>query len=277
VLRVCRAAVSPQQAAHDGHPAQVPGESALKTSTLRNALAGSVFALCAAPGFAGPNDSLTWVAAPYIWVPNVDASFNDRSGSGDADVGEGESDIMDKLDSAFLGHLEAQGDNWGLFGDMVFLGLGDDRKGNLVDIESEFDAGIYEFAAVWSPADERYRGFEAFAGVRYMDLELQLDFDPVNPALDSRRVDTDESYTDFLIGARYSVPLSDNWAFTMRGDTSFGDSEGTFNASGLFAWKLGPGALAFGYRYFTAELESEAGNTLDIDLYGPEIGYAFVW
>ena len=249
----------------------------MKKTVLSSIVAGSILALCAAPGYAGPNDSLTWVAAPYIFIPSVDASFNDRSGSGSPDVGEGESDIMDKLDSGFLGHLETQGDNWGMFGDMMFLGLGDDRDGNLVSIESELDAGIYEFAAVWSPGEERYRGFEAFAGLRYIDLELQLDFNPVDAALDSRSVDSDESYSDFLIGARYTVPLSDNWALTMRADGSFGDTEGTFNASGLFAWKLGPGALAFGYRYFTGELESEAGNTLDIDLYGPEIGYAFIW
>ena len=101
----------------------------MKKTVLSSIVAGSILALCAAPGYAGPNDSLTWVAAPYIFIPSVDASFNDRSGSGDPDVGEGESDIMDKLDSGFLGHLEAQGDNWGMFCNMMFLGLGDARDG----------------------------------------------------------------------------------------------------------------------------------------------------
>jgi hypothetical protein len=247
----------------------------MNTNALRAAVAGTLLALVAGPGVAQAND-LTWVAAPYIWVPTVNATFNDRSGSGNPDVGEGESDIMDKLDSAFLGHLETQGDNWGLYGDIVFLGLGDERNGNLVDIDSELDAGIYELAAVWSPGDERYRGFEVIAGVRYMTVELQLDFDPANPALDSRSVDFDEDFTDFLIGARYSVPLSDTWALMLRGDTSFGDSEGTFNVSAGFSWEMGPGALVVGYRYFDAELKPNE-NTLDIELYGPEIGYAFIW
>lgn len=247
----------------------------MKNSTLGSVLAGTLLALGAGPGHAQSSD-LTWIAAPYIWAPTVDASFNDRSGSGNPDVGEGESDIMDKLDSAFLGHLETQGDNWGLYGDMVFLGLGDERDGTRVDIDSELDAGIYELAAVWSPGDERYRGFEAIFGIRYMSVELQLDFDPVNPALSPRQVDFDEDFTDFLIGARYTVPLSDTWAFSMRADGSFGDSEGTFNVAGLFLWEMGPGALAFGYRYFDAELQPNE-NTLDIELYGPEIGYAFIW
>lgn len=248
----------------------------MKLSALCTAFAGSMLALAAAPGNAASGDSLTWVAAPYIWLPTVDASFNDRSGSGNPDVGEGESDIMDKLDGAFLGHLETQGDNWGVFSDMVFLGLGDDHNGTRVSTDSELDAGIYELAAVWSPGDERYRGFEVIGGIRYMTVDLQVDFDPVNPALASRSVNFDEDFTDFLIGARFTVPLSDNWNFAVRGDTSFGDSEGTWNVSGLFGRKLGSGSLVFGYRYFSAELKPNE-NTLDIDLYGPEIGYAFVW
>lgn len=247
----------------------------MNRNAIRNTLAATLLALCASHGHAQSND-LSWIAAPYIWVPNVDAGFNDRSGSGNPDVGEGESSIMDKLDSAFLGHLEAQGDNWGVYGDMVFLGLGDDRNGERVDIDTELDAGIYELALVWSPGADRYRGFEAFAGVRHMPIELQLDFDPVNPALNSRNLDFDEDFTDFLVGARYAVQLSDSWAFSMRGDTSFGDSEGTFNVAGMFMWQLGSGALAFGYRYFDAELELN-DNTLDLELYGPEIGYAFKW
>lgn len=248
----------------------------MKRTAISSVLAGFILTLCAAPGHAASSDSLTWVAAPYIWVPTVDATFNDRSGSGNPDVGEGESDIMDKLDGAFLGHLETQGDHWGVFGDMVFLGLGDDYNGSRVSIDSELDAGIYELAAVWSPGDDRYRGFEAFGGIRYMSVELQLDFDPVNPALSSRSVDFDEDFTDFLIGARYTVALSDKWNFAVRGDTSFGDSEGTWNVSGLFSRDMGPGALVFGYRYFSAELKPN-DNTLELDLYGPEIGYAFVW
>ncbi|MBK9656346.1 MAG: hypothetical protein IPO66_13105 [Rhodanobacteraceae bacterium] len=247
----------------------------MKLSALCTALAGTVLALCAAPSYAAANDSLTWVAAPYVWVPTINATFNDRSG-GNADVGEGETDIMDALDSGFLGHLETQGDNWGVYGDMLFIGFADDRNGTLVSTDAELDAGIYDLAAVWSPGDDRYRGFEGYAGVRYIALDLQLDFDPVNPALSSRNADFDQNFTDFLIGARYSVPLAEKWAFTARADASFGDTEGTWNISGVFSRQMGPGALVFGYRYFDGEVQPNE-NTLDIELYGPEIGYAFVW
>ena len=248
----------------------------MKLSALCTALAGTVLALCAAPSYAAANDSLTWVAAPYVWVPTINATFNDRSGSSNPDIGGGESDIMDALDSGFLGHLEAQGDNWGVYGDMLFIGFADDRNGTLVSTDAELDAGIYDLAAVWSPGDDRYRGFEGYAGVRYIALDLQLDFDPVNPALSSRNADFDQNFTDFLIGARYSVPLSDKWALIMRADASFGDTEGTWNISGLFSRQMGPGALVFGYRYFDGEVQPNE-NTLEIELYGPEIGYAFVW
>ncbi len=86
----------------------------------------------------------------------------------------------------------------------------------------------------------------------------------------------DKSFTDALIGARYTVPSSDTWALSMRGDASFGDTEGSWSANALLRWKLGSGALVFGYRYLDVELKP-AADSFDLILYGPKIGYAFVW
>ena len=38
---------------------------------------------------------------------------------------------------------------------------------------------------------------------------------------------------DFMLGARYTWSLSERWGLTLRGDGSFGDTEGTWNTSAV--------------------------------------------
>ena len=63
---------------------------------------------------------------------------------------------------------EGQGDQWGSMSDLIFLSLADERDRPNFSIDADLDTTIFELAAVWSPGDTRYQGFEAFAGLRYM-------------------------------------------------------------------------------------------------------------
>ena len=248
----------------------------MKTKTVvRSILCGALLAQFAAPAVAASgDDGWTWTAAPYIWATSIKADFDDSVPV--SDPSPDFSDIVDKIDGAFLGHLEGQGDQWGIMSDIIFLSLADDRDRPNFSIEGDLDATIFELAAVWSPGDTRYQGFEGFIGMRYMDVELGLAANPVNPGLSPRSTGFDKGYTDALVGARYTLPLGDKWALGLRGDISFGDSEGSWSANAMFRRQLGSGALLLGYRYFDVELQPGA-DSFDLTLYGPEIGYAFVW
>lgn len=247
----------------------------MKRTLVRSTLVATILALCAPASFAASDDSgWTWTATPYIWATSIKADFNDSAPV--SDPSPDFSDIMDKFDGGFLGHLEAQSDRWGMYADIIYLGLADTRDRPNFSIDADLDSTIFEVAGVWSPDETRYQGFEVIGGIRYFDVELKLDANPVNPSLTGRNTGFDKGFTDALIGARYTVPLSDTWALSMRGDASFGDTEGSWSASGLLRWKLGSGALVFGYRYLDVELKPGA-DSFDLTLYGPEIGYAFVW
>ncbi len=247
----------------------------MKPTAVRSTLVATILALCAPSSFAASGDSgWTWTATPYIWATSIKADFNDSAPV--SDPSPDFSDIMDKFDGGFLGHLEAQSDHWGMYADVIYLGLADTRDRPNFSIDADLDSTIFEVAGVWSPDDTRYQGFEVFAGIRYFDVELKLDANPVNPSLSGRNTGFNKSFTDALIGARYTVPLSDKWAMSMRGDASFGDTEGSWSASALLRREMGSGALVFGYRYLNVELKPGA-DSFDLTLYGPEIGYAFVW
>ena len=84
-----------------------------------------------------------------------------------------------------------------------------------------------------------------------------------------------DSYTDVLVGARYTAELSPTWKLISRVDGSFGDTDGTFGASMMAAWETDRfDSWAFGYRYMNGELGQD-GRDIDVTLHGPVVSYAF--
>ena len=63
---------------------------------------------------------------------------------------------------------------------------------------------------------------------------------------------------------------------TLRGDGSFGGTEGSWNTSAVANYRMKRGAWFFGYRYLTVELES-ANSQTEITLDGVQVGYGFIF
>ena len=101
--------------------------------------------------------------------------------SGSTDVSFG--DIIDKLDGALQIHAEGQGDSFGAFADLTYLGVSDSNERPRLRTETDVDTVLFELAAVWSPGEERFRGVDVFAGLRYLDVDLTTDLIPANPLL----------------------------------------------------------------------------------------------
>jgi hypothetical protein len=234
--------------------------------------------LAAAPQARAAGD-WQWSATPYIWATGltVDSDFDAPpvdDGSGNSDTRF--NDLIDKLDGVFQGHFEGRSDHWGGFIDYTFIGFADEKERTFVRTESDLDARLLEMAVFWSPGGERDHGLDIFGGLRRIDVDATVDFTPVNPAFPSTSYKDNRGFNDFLIGARYTWELSEKWNLTLRGDGSFGDTDGTWGASGLFTRETGNGAWVFGYRYLTADFSNDFTD-YSITLHGPEIGYAFVW
>lgn len=216
-----------------------------------------------------------WKVAPYLWAASVGTDLQtDRFPS--VSNNNSFSDIIDKIDGAFQIHAEGQGERFGVFGDYTYLGLGDSKDFNRFSTRSQLDSQLLELAAVWNPADGRYSGVDVFAGLRYIDVDLDVRFEPVDPLLPTVERDIDDSYADFMIGLRYTWNLSNRWALTLRGDGSFGDTEGTWNASAIAQYRVKYGAWAFGYRHLSVEVETGTTST-DITMSGPAVGFAFTF
>ena len=222
---------------------------------------------------AAEDDGWDWMVAPYLWAASIGTDVNADAPPAGTDS-PFFSDIIDKIDGVFMARLEGQGDHFGAFTDVVFLSLADDKDHRLSHTESDLDAWLIDAAGVWSPDDDRARGLDLFAGLRYVDVDLAVQVDPVNPLFDTATIGTNKSYSDLMLGARYTWAFSERWGLTLRGDGSFGDTEGTWSASAMAQYRTSNGGWFLGYRYLSVELQTGDSKT-ELTLSGPAIGYGF--
>lgn len=224
------------------------------------------------PAQAG--ERMDWIVAPYGWGASIGTDVKTTTPPSESSNDTDFRDVVDKLDGAFEIHIEGQGDRFGFFTDFTYLGIADTRTHPRFVINSDLDTRLFELAAVWNPSPERFRGADVFAGLRYIDVDLTVQLDPNNAIFNNVAIDGGRSYSDFMVGGRYTWELSNRWALTLRGDGSFGDTDGTWNASAVAQFRTGNGVWAFGYRHLDVEIEA-GGSKTHITMSGPEIGYGF--
>jgi hypothetical protein len=222
-------------------------------------------------------DGWEWRLTPYLWLPSIKADLETPRGNDEPSGGnEFFPDVLDEFKGAFLGHVEGQGERFGMFADITWMSLGSSEEFPIANTESDLDATIFELAGVWSPGEGAYRGFDLLAGLRYVDIGYDVEIDPTNPAFQTRSVDSGGTFSDFMVGARWTGYFGENekWGLQLRGDGSWGETEGTWSASALMSYKAGPGAWVFGYKYLDGEIKPNR-NTFDITVHGPIVGYSF--
>jgi hypothetical protein len=213
---------------------------------LRCALLVLLAASCLHPAQA---DEWEWMVAPYVWAASIGTDQSTRRPPPES--GTDFSDIIDKIDGAFQIHIEGQGERFGMFTDFTYLSLADDKDFARVSTSSDLDSRLFELAGVWSPGEGRLKDLEIFGGLRYIDVYLG-------------------------VGARYTWPFGERWRLTLRGDGSFGDTDGAWNASAVGQYQVEYGAWLFGYRYLSVELE-DADHKVDITMNGVMVGFGFIF
>lgn len=247
----------------------------MKPSPVRTPIYLLLAACLASPGASfAAEPGWDWFGTTYLWAAGVTADFDEDARVSDSTTGF--SDILDKTDLSFMGHIEGQGDDVGVQADLVYLALGDSKDFATASIDADVTTTIFDVAMVWSPGAVRYEGIELIAGLRYLSLDFEAEIDPVNPALPGRVSGIDRSFTDALVGARYVFPLTDQWSMGLRADSSFGNSEGTWSASLNFRREFGQRALVFGYRYFSVEVQP-GDQSFELQFHGPQIAYGWRW
>lgn len=233
---------------------------------------GCALALLLAAGNARADSSgLDWLGVVYLWGADIGADYRDRS------IDASFSDVVDKLDMGFMGHVEAQGDDFGGFVDVVYMSVSDSRSIGPATVRGELDMTLMDLAMVWNPASGRFAGPEVYGGFRYVSVDAGLQATLLPPPDPTVNAGIDKSYTDFLLGGRYVAPINDSWRLVFNADLSAGDTEGTWSVAGYGVYRNGPHRFYAGYRHLEAEVEARNTERVDMSFSGPALGYGFAF
>ncbi len=232
-------------------------------------------ALFAANANAQSSGDAHWSVTPYIWASDTSLDFSlNGSPVGGADLSF--NDILDTLDAAFQVHVESGKGNWSGFVDFTFLSMSDSEDLPIVRIDTDSEQIVLDAAAAYWPGGVG-SPLNLFGGVRYSGFDDTFGLSVGGTPVGETR--SKQDYIDALLGIRYRFDLSDRWGLLTHGDVSFGDSKGTWQLQGLFAYAVGKkrrNNILFGYRYKQAEFEDGALTT-DYAFNGPIAGFAFVF
>ncbi len=240
-----------------------------------------------APGFGNADtiepaaaNKTECLVAPYGWLPAVTlGQSSDGSGGGVSG-----SDLLKKTDATGMIRIEAARNRWGISLDYIFLSLSGERTVPLTrpispaaSVRGDLDLEVVELSGIYRPSGDA-EGVSVLFGLRNIQADKTLLVTPL-PAAPPVRFVGDVDLTDVMLGARYLHRLNDRWELAVRGDYSFGDSEGTLNAIASSGFRFNQAfALQLGYRYVDLEYEDSTSGTTettDIDLSGAFLGLVF--
>ena len=225
-------------------------------------------------------DEAEWLVAPYAWLSDV--SFDQSVDDGASGNISGK-DLIDKSDAAGMIRVEAAKARWGVTLDYLWLALSDQARVIIppspvqnATAVADLDLAIVELGGFYRPSADDH-GVDYLFGVRWIRTDKTLLVIPDVGVAD--RFDRDSEFTDVFLGARYLHRFNENWDATLRGDVSFGDTEGTVNLVASVGYRFGgPLAVQLGYRHATYELDdviTGVGESTDIELSGPFLGAVF--
>lgn len=227
-----------------------------------------VFAIASGSAHAD-SSGMDWLGIVYLWAADIELEARDRT------LNISFSDTVENLEMGFQGHVEAQAGDFGGFVDVNYMGVGKNVVRQGIRVNADVDLTAMDLAFVWSPADDTFTGIEVFGGLRYLSTEAGVVIDPEPPGPPVLQTGVDDSYYDFLVGARYAAPINDSWRLVFNADLSVGDTEGTWSVAGYGVYRTGPHRFYAGYRHFEVEVAGRPGQTVQETFSGPAIAYGF--
>ena len=224
-------------------------------------------------------DDWQFDAALYLWGGGIGGT---TSGGDDIDISL--SDLLDNLDMAFMGLMQAHKGKWTLLADVVYLKVSNEQTStaNIIDrpVKAKLDfsmkSWIVSAAAAYAIRETDRTRLDVLAGGRYLYMDTGLDFSisaggPYGPW--RQKVADSAHFVDGIVGLRGRTELSEKWYLTYYADIGAGDSDLTWQLLAGFNYRFSKVDAAFGYRYLKWKFSDEILDELDVN--GPYAGVRF--
>src|ERR1044072_2871639 len=121
------------------------------------------------------------IAAPG-WMASMDGTIGVRGVNADIDVGFFD-DVLEHLDMIFAMRAEAQKGPFGIFGEVIYIGLSDGAQinGMINNVHAQVDLTLVDSALSWRLINQPRWSLDFAAGVHYTSVyeKLELHSDPM--------------------------------------------------------------------------------------------------
>ncbi|MBS0189399.1 MAG: hypothetical protein JSS51_15145 [Planctomycetes bacterium] len=216
-----------------------------------------------APALQSADEPWKFVVAPYLWIPAQHGTVAKGivRANVSMSVGDTWNTLWDNFKFAGCIHLEAVHKQWSIFGDVMYMDLGNDVKN--LPINVGYQSGIFELGAGYAVHNGPLPGAEAgspvklrlepIAGVRmwYLDATVST---PIN----SRG--STETWVDGFGGLRAELAFNETFSISGRADVGTGMSELTWNALAMLNINLSQNiALFAGWRWLSDDYHTGSG------------------
>jgi len=188
-------------------------------------------------------------------------------------------DVLDNLDFAFMGSLAANKDKWTIFGDFLYVNLGEKATIPLAvpmpleaDLNLDIKQFVSTFGAAYQIADTGKSTFNLLAGARYLSIDADLRYD-IEPVASGREKDSASNW-DFIVGARGRTDLNEKWYIHYHADIGTGDSDMTWRGIAGINYRFSKVDLTLGYAYIDWDFDKKS-LIRDMTMSGPYAGIKF--
>ena len=241
-------------------------------SKLFRWLAGVAIALTVNGAAAQPGGPPELRLMLYFWI----AGFEGTVGAADAGGGvDAEFDsLFDNLElSGYMLNADWRKGRWSVFGDWSHFKVSSNAPSPFgalyAGVDAEIKGNVVQAALGYRVIGDFDAGVDAFAGLRYYDLEAVMTLQPA--ALAGRNLTGTDRWADGIVGARWQGRLNRRWTLSVYGDVGAGGSNQTWQAAATASYEFTWGAVTGGWRHLDVDHDS-SGMKLDAALSGPFLG-----
>lgn len=236
---------------------------------MRRILLSGLAALLLPTAALAQDEGWRFAVQPYVLLPTMQGTAGLRRFDADVDVGT--RDVIDNLNTGYLGYLEAAHGRWAFGVDVNYMNL--DAAPNRPRIQADVGQKAVQPMVFYRLGDR----LELMGGARYNRIRLRL-------STDLQLVDgisREEDWIDPILGVRYTLPLGPRSDFSVLANAGgFGvASDLAVQVRPMFHFEVGRfTSIDAGYQFFYMDYEEGSGAgrfAYDVWTTGPILGLTF--
>jgi hypothetical protein len=211
----------------------------------------------------------------------------ESSSGGDIDVSF--SDILEDLEMAFMGGLQARKGKWSIGADVMYMDLSQSNDGQLTlpvghegltvstSADIDLESWIVTPAVGYNLIDTEKGTLDVIAGARYFSMKIDLDLTAVGPVTTRKFPLSDSPHNwDGIVGIRGQLNLAPALYLPYYADVGEGDSKATYQAFAGVGYRFKRFDAVAGYRYLAYEFEPNTA-VRKLNFSGPLAGVKFAF